>query len=559
MVAASVAAIFLLILLPLPPTRYAIDVNTSRQDIGVPPVVRGAFHVHSERSDGSGSLDIIADAAQRAGLQFVIITDHADGTRTPTAASYRSGVLCIDAVEISTSGGHYIALGLPATPYPLGGESWSVVEDVARLGGFGVVAHPTSLRAALAWQDWQTPFDAVEWLNGDSQWRDETFSTLAVTATRYPFRPSESLASLLDRPQMALDLWDSETSQRRVVGLGGVDAHARLGTGIGNEGYGKAIAINFPGYEQIFRTFSLSVQLADPWSGNPIEDATALIEGIRMGRTFTSIDALASPAQFNFTAETPAHRVSMGERITTATETQLRAVVTGPPESEIVLLANGHTVYRVAGAELTYDIDPTRAAEAYRVEVHLPSAPGTPPIPWIISNPIYVGAAPVQSISTQISPETTTPLANGERWHTERDPGSRVDIKETSDRIELGIQLGPNREAYVAAVYDGLNGNLERYDGVTFEVAASRPMRIFFELRVSGEDADRRWRRSFYADTDLRMVNLRFEDLLPITPNLESAPNLSSVDNLMIVVDTLNTAPGATATLTLGALSLVQP
>ena len=47
------------------------------------PVVKGAYHVHSERSDGTGTSDDIAAAAARAGLQFVILTDHGNGTRPP--------------------------------------------------------------------------------------------------------------------------------------------------------------------------------------------------------------------------------------------------------------------------------------------------------------------------------------------------------------------------------------------------------------------------------------------------------------------------------------------
>ena len=34
--------------------------------------IRGAYHVHSVASDGTGTLDDIAAAAARAGLQFVI-------------------------------------------------------------------------------------------------------------------------------------------------------------------------------------------------------------------------------------------------------------------------------------------------------------------------------------------------------------------------------------------------------------------------------------------------------------------------------------------------------
>lgn len=62
------------------------------------------IHVHTRRSDGAGTIDDVAAAAARAGLQFVILSDHGDGTGMREPPSYRSGVLCIDAVEIRTSG-----------------------------------------------------------------------------------------------------------------------------------------------------------------------------------------------------------------------------------------------------------------------------------------------------------------------------------------------------------------------------------------------------------------------------------------------------------------------
>jgi predicted metal-dependent phosphoesterase TrpH len=120
-------------------------------------------HVHSNRSDGTGSVDAIAAAAARAGLRFVVVTDHGDGSRSPSSPRYLSGVLCIDGVEISTDGGHVLALGLGRTPYKLAGDSRGVVEDIARLGGTSVVTHPDSVKADLRWADMDVPFDGIEW------------------------------------------------------------------------------------------------------------------------------------------------------------------------------------------------------------------------------------------------------------------------------------------------------------------------------------------------------------------------------------------------------------
>ena len=80
-------------------------------------------------------------------------------------------MLCLDGVEISTNGGHYIALDMPAAPYPLGGEARDVVEDVRRLGGFGIAAHPDSPKPELRWRDWAAPIDGIEILNPDTGWR----------------------------------------------------------------------------------------------------------------------------------------------------------------------------------------------------------------------------------------------------------------------------------------------------------------------------------------------------------------------------------------------------
>ena len=144
----------------------------------------GAYHIHSARSDGTGTLDEIAAAAARAGLQFVILTDHGDGTRAPEPPSYRSGVLCIDGVEISTEHGHYVALGLPQTPYPLGGHPRDVIEDVAaRSAASASPRIPGSPKAgACAGATGTRRFDGLEWLNADSEWRDEFWGSLGRVA-----------------------------------------------------------------------------------------------------------------------------------------------------------------------------------------------------------------------------------------------------------------------------------------------------------------------------------------------------------------------------------------
>src|SRR5262245_53207515 len=197
-----VVALSLIIVALLPP-------RARRTEPPPATTVRGAFHIHSNRSDGSGTVDEIAAAAAAAGLQFIILTDHGDGTRRPDPPAYRSGVLTIDGVELNTTGGHYAAFDLPASPYPLAGTPADVIEDVRRLGGFGIAAHPGSPRPSLAWQAWDAPIDGLGWLNGDSEWRDEPRLPIARALLTYLLRAPESMGRLLDRPASVLQRWDA--------------------------------------------------------------------------------------------------------------------------------------------------------------------------------------------------------------------------------------------------------------------------------------------------------------------------------------------------------------
>ncbi len=89
----AIAAIFLWV--SLPPRQLALQPSFS--DGAIP----GILHIHSVRSDGRGTPEEIAHAAARAGLKFIVITDHGDATRTPDAPVYREGVLCFDAAGMS--------------------------------------------------------------------------------------------------------------------------------------------------------------------------------------------------------------------------------------------------------------------------------------------------------------------------------------------------------------------------------------------------------------------------------------------------------------------------
>src|SRR5262249_22692197 len=151
--------------------------------------------------------------------------------------------------------------------------------------------------------------DGLEWINADSEWRDEPRGRLARAGVTYFFRPAESLATLLDRP-VTLDRWTAMLKSRDVVALGASDAHG--GAGRRREGQNATVfsRIGIPSYEASFRELSVRAVLERPFSGNAAEDARALMVAVRKGRVFTVITAVASPALLDF------HAVPTGTTVT---------------------------------------------------------------------------------------------------------------------------------------------------------------------------------------------------------------------------------------------------
>lgn len=562
-VAAFVAALIALaVLLVLPP-------GTARTDPPNASVVRGAFHIHSERSDGSGSVDQIAAAASRAGLQFIIITDHGDGTRQPDAPAYRHGVLVIDGVELSTDAGHYAVIDLPRSPYPLAGTADEVIEDVARLGGFGFAAHPGSPRPSLAWRSWEAPIGGLEWINADSEWRDEPRVPIARALFTYLVRAPQSIATLLDRPVAVLGRWDALSHTRRVVGIAGSDAHARLGFRQGGDPDYSAIHIPVPGYEATFRAFSNHVALeGGPFSGQAAADATRLSAAIRAGRVYSVIDALASPGALTFTATSGAKTAQMGGELPIDGDVLVRASANAPPGTTLVLIRDGQRVHEVTDGAL--DMNGGTEPAVYRVEAYTAEAPGGPAVPWLVSNPIYAGlslkpAAPrVAAEPTARIPARTSEVA-GEVGPNDTsdvtaapldDPRARTFAGDPAINWSFALSPGEPVGQFAAAAIP-VTGGLAAFERIRFTAFAEAPMRVWVQLRAPVGNTER-WGATFYAGTEPTLVDIPFTTFRAIGITSSVLAPLDRVDTILFVVDTLNTLPGTKGRVKIWDVGLVK-
>jgi hypothetical protein len=529
----------------------------------VPPTdgaVRGVLHVHSNRSDGRSSPDDIAAIAARAGLKFIIFTDHGDATRSPDPPAYRSGVLCIDAVEISTNGGHLIALGLGAAPYPLAGESRDVLEDVHRLGGFGIAAHPDSPKDELMWRDWSVPIDGIELINLDTAWRVYAARSgwrpkarLLTALTAYPFRSAETIASLLtDRPEL-FARWERLGQQRQLPAFVGLDAHARLELRESAPGDNR-FALPLPGYDTVFRTVSLNVVPAQPLTGQAGDDAGSVLAALRRGHAYTAVDAVMASPSFQFVAGNAAGTAAEGDELTVAGPMTLTVRTNAPPSFTTTIYRDAEVIQSVPSSPALIVSTPGSSG-SYRVEVR---ASDRQPAPlWILGNPIYLRErAAAGKPATEMRPGVTRRVLFDARgsvdWRTEasKDSLAALDVvaavtgRELRVRYALpggtAIAMGEYASA-VASTPGGLDG-----DRLVFTGRAERPMRISVQFRVSvSPSEDERWQHSVYLDSNEAVRTIRFNDFTPVGRTRTPLPPAPAVHSIVFAVERGNTKPGS--------------
>ncbi|MEP7116278.1 MAG: CehA/McbA family metallohydrolase [Acidobacteriota bacterium] len=519
--------------------------------VGMPVAsdVRVAYHVHTRASDGTGTIETVAAAAQRAGLAAVIVTDHGDGTRAVPPPRYVSKVLVVEGAEISTWAGHYVALGAAPAPYPLGGEPAAVVDDVHRLGGLGLAAHPGSAKEALKWRDWDASFDGLEWLNADSEWRDRPRDLWRSLVT-YPWRPVETITALLDRPAFELAQWDRLTARRPVAGLVAHDAHARLGVrGVG-EPYDGAVALSVPSYAAIFAAFSNVARLERPLTGDAAADAVALVHALGTGRSYGVVTGIAPSGHVRFTATAAGASAGMGEHLAPTGPVVLTFAADAPAGARATLLCNGRVVAEGDGGQVAWTT--ASAPGACRVEVT--TLRGDTRVPWLFTNPIYVRdvlAAPSpQDLATA---KLVLPVAwsgDADKWQPELAPGASgraAAVPGHPRRVAFTWQLGSEAEQHAALRLDIKAPDLTGFDRLVVRASADRPMRAWLQLRTP-QGSGQRWGRSVYLDPTMREIPVSLDSLLALDGASTPVP-LADVTALLIVVDTVHTRPGTAGTI----------
>ena len=255
----------------------------------------GVIHIHTKASDGSGTVAEVMAAAEKANLSFIAITDHNVAMTKSELAEDPPDLPIISGVELSTTAGHFLALGIPPSwVQPKTKDDRDLLAAARAVGAFRILAHP--FHPHTPWTDWKTSdFDGMEIWNEDAAWRQNNFFDLLDALLLYGVNDQLALVRLASTPDENFKKWDELLQQRPIAGICAADTHARIRLGFGNDW-------RFPDYVPSLKVAREHVLLPpDAGGGNPaLASAAEIVGALKSGHSFCGLDSLYPADGFSF-------------------------------------------------------------------------------------------------------------------------------------------------------------------------------------------------------------------------------------------------------------------
>ena len=300
----------------------------------------GAIHIHSVYSDGTGNVDSISKAAKKAGLDWIIITDH---NSFEIEEGIYNGVYVIKGEEISPKGeNHYLALGINKYIQPNKNAKHNI-EAVKLNGGFGFAAHPNEGVNSKG-QMRLNKHQPIKWTN-------KNIFTLA-----YAFLCKNKLVKSAN--SNSLSWWDDLNNELEdiVPAIGGIDAHA-----LKIKDYIIPVTI-FP-YESMFKTIVNIVTSDEEFKTDFFAKKEQILEALKSGRNLIINRAVSKEIPvINVSNRNQA--VTSGESINLDNETLLN--VQTKKKGSIKIFHNGKEIKSVISNSIKMLLN---EVGKYRVEI----------------------------------------------------------------------------------------------------------------------------------------------------------------------------------------------
>ncbi|MCW8849697.1 MAG: PHP domain-containing protein [Melioribacteraceae bacterium] len=340
----------------------------------------GALHMHSKYSDGSGDAPKIAETADEVGLDYIILTDH--NTLRALHEGYEKwygNTLMLVGCELNdkVNKNHYLAMNINDT-FSTRQSAKEYVKKVKDAGGIGFIAHPHEERNSMKehppypWTDWDAgDFTGIEIWNHMSEWMEGLTEQNKYNHFVHPLRSIEA------PPKKTLAKWDELNKIRKVVGIGGIDAHAHKINVLG------FVEVEIFPYKVLFkaiRTHIISNKRLRTKNATIDESKKIIYESLGYGRCFVSNFYHGNAKGFKFVAKSGNKIYQMGDTLKKSGKISLK--VTLPNKiGEIKLIHDGKLISSLESNEGEFIVDQNGV---YRVEIYLGGKA------WIFSNHIRI-------------------------------------------------------------------------------------------------------------------------------------------------------------------------
>ncbi|MEQ8551865.1 MAG: hypothetical protein RIC06_13045 [Cyclobacteriaceae bacterium] len=373
------------------------------------PSFKGALHAHTYWShDSRGTLPEILDGAKRAGLQFMFNADHKRHRLDSFPRGYHGvydGILIESGTEHSS--------GLMVTPMDTLVIDWNkpesqIMKEIADLGGLVTYVHSEDEH------DWDDPsYHAMEIYNIHTDVIDEGGLLPAVLNSVVNGKQYRdwTFREFYDEQTEILSHWDELNSNRKIVGIAGVDAHNNQSFRARYHEDGKVewvgpnadtLVIREPNWiDRLLIGQPDKYGWAFKWEIDPYFNSynfanthvfcdsfsiENIKEHIKAGHAYISFESLAEGKGFQFFAQDNTYNIQaiMGDSIQSANVHQLMAV--SPYPVIFQLYKDGEMIEeKAAGYEFSYDL---KSPGNYRIVARVELDGDW--IPWVYTNPIYI-------------------------------------------------------------------------------------------------------------------------------------------------------------------------
>lgn len=240
---------------------------------------KAVLHVHTNASDGSGSIEKVMRKAISAGVDILGINDHNTlDARKRGFGGWKPPLFVLAGAELEDSekNSHLLVYGINELP-----GTWDTREQISfvnKSGGIAIAAHPTEEPGKLpktrsyTWKAGDTAgLSGVEVWNYMSLWKKGISVFNAVAKLKDPDR-------CVEHPDpLAVEFWEGTGG----CAIAGSDAHA-LKLGIGR------IQMEVFSYEMLFRRLLTHILLDDILSDSDEIAEKQILKALKRGSCFTS-------------------------------------------------------------------------------------------------------------------------------------------------------------------------------------------------------------------------------------------------------------------------------